>query len=186
MTTTHLTTSTDGSESCKTMGGGEGEGTRAGVKGAGEVKVSKDADGWWAETRIELGGQRLLRLVTCKHRQGGVATRGSVANIEGDVLVTTMGRDYSRIYKHEPKARCTEKTVKEFHSYHLGMLPSIQREISRYYNPHPWVVVAKPGQSDESILGEFCEEAPARDLLLSSPSADLMKRTDDGLLTTEF
>ena len=26
MTTTHLTTSTDGSESCKTMGGGEGEG----------------------------------------------------------------------------------------------------------------------------------------------------------------
>ena len=34
MTTTHLTTSTDGSESCKTMGGGQGEGT-------GVVKFNK-------------------------------------------------------------------------------------------------------------------------------------------------
>ena len=180
MTTTHQLTSTNGSETCKTMGGGEG------VKGVGEVKVSKDADGWRVETRIELGGQRLLRLVTCKHRQGGVATRGSVANIEGDVLVTTMGRDYSRIYKHDPTARCSEKTVLEFQKHFLSVLPSIRREISRYYNPHPWVVVTRPGQSDESILGEFCEEAPARDLLLSSPGADLMKRTDDGFLTTEF
>ena len=171
MTTSHLPTSTDGSETRKTIGGGE---------------VIQGKDGWSAETRIELGGQRLLRLRTGKHRDGGVATRGSVANIEGDVLVTTMGQDYSRIYKHDPKARCTEKTVKEFHGYYVGMLPSIQREISRYYNPHPWVVVTRPGQSDESILGEFCEEAPARDLLLSSPSADLMKRTDSGILTTEF
>ena len=152
--------------------------------GGGEVIQGKD--GWSAETRIELSGQRLLRLRTGRHRDGGVATRGSVANIEGDALVTTIGRDYSRIYKHDPKARCTEKTVKEFHGYYLGMLPSIQREISRYYNPHPWVVVTRPGQADESILGEFCEEAPARDLLLSSPSADLMKRTDSGILTTEF
>ena len=111
MTTTHQIATTPGSASCKTMGGGEGE--RVGVKGAGEVKASEDRDGWRAEAHIKLGGQRVLRLVTCKHRQGGVAIRGSVANIEGDVLVNTMGRDYSRIYKHDPTARCSEKTVLE-------------------------------------------------------------------------
>ena len=170
MTTSHLPTSTNGSESCKTMG----------------VEVTKDKDGWSAETRIELGGQRLLRLRTAKHRDGGVATRGSVSTIEGDALVTVLGQDYTRIFKHDRTARCSEKTVKEFHSYFLAMLPSIQREISQFYNPLPWVIVTKPGQADESICGEYRYENDARACLPNTPGADLMKRSDSGLLTTEF
>ena len=56
MTTTHQTTSTDGSESCKTMGGGEGERVAQGVPtvfaalplGAGFLDLTFGS--WWVKT----------------------------------------------------------------------------------------------------------------------------------------
>lgn len=56
MTTTHLTTSTDGSESCKTMGGGEGEGAAQGVPTVfaalrlGAEFLDLTYGSWWVKT----------------------------------------------------------------------------------------------------------------------------------------
>lgn len=53
--------------------------------------------------------------------------------------------------------------------------------------PKPWVVVTKPGQDDEEIWGDFqtYQEAVAE---LGEPGepASIMKRLDDGTLTTEY
>ena len=165
---------------------GTTEGNGGDVCNSMQFEVKKDKDGWYAETSINLGDQRVFRLRTCKHRQGGLVSRGSVANIERDMLVTALGQDYSRVYKHDPLARCSEKAVKEFHGYFLSRLAEIRREISLHYNPTPWVIVINPGQSDESIHGEYRYQKDARDCLRKLSGADLMKRTDSGLLTTEF
>ena len=53
-------------------------------------------------------------------------------------------------------------------------------------NPKPWVVVAYPGTDQEDIVDDFATERAARDFLRECPETDLMKRLDDGTLTTDF
>ncbi len=55
------------------------------------------------------------------------------------------------------------------------------------FNPNPWVVVVNPGTDDESIWGDFptYREALAA-MAEAEDGADVMRRRDDGALTTEF
>lgn len=53
-------------------------------------------------------------------------------------------------------------------------------------NPNPWVVVTDPGTDQEDILADFRTATQARQFMRAHPDTDLMKRLDDGSLTTEF
>lgn len=53
-------------------------------------------------------------------------------------------------------------------------------------NPTPWVVVSNPGQDDEDIVADFATVPEARACIRENPGADLMKRLDSGVLTTEY
>ena len=55
------------------------------------------------------------------------------------------------------------------------------------HNPNPWVVVIRPGQDDEDIWADFPSYRLAVKALAEvGEKADVMKRLDNGQLTTEF
>lgn len=59
------------------------------------------------------------------------------------------------------------------------------------HNPNPWVLVARPGQDDEDIVEDFPTFAEAHRAMkaanqLDQDELDIMRRRDDGTLTTEF
>ena len=53
-------------------------------------------------------------------------------------------------------------------------------------NPYPYVVVRNAGGEDEDIVEDFPTWKKACEFMLGEPGTDLMKRLDDGTLTTEF
>ena len=54
-------------------------------------------------------------------------------------------------------------------------------------NPNPWVVVTNPGTDLEDIWADFpTHRAAVAALAQAEQGADVMKRRDDGTLTTEF
>ncbi|MDP2881581.1 MAG: hypothetical protein Q8N89_08380 [Azonexus sp.] len=61
-------------------------------------------------------------------------------------------------------------------------------------NPKPWVVIEHAGQDDENIQGDFATFKEAERALanwyfqdeLESLGAKIMKRNNDGTLTTEY
>lgn len=53
-------------------------------------------------------------------------------------------------------------------------------------NPYPYVVVRNAGAEDEDIVEDFPTWKKACEFMLDEPGTDLMKRLDDGTLTTEF
>jgi hypothetical protein len=54
-------------------------------------------------------------------------------------------------------------------------------------NPNPWVIVTNPGQDDEDIFADFATFAEAvAELPEADEGAQVMKRREDGTLTTEF
>jgi len=55
------------------------------------------------------------------------------------------------------------------------------------FNPNPWVVVVNPGTDDESIWGDFPTYREALAAMAEADyGADVMRRRNDGMLTTEF
>lgn len=57
-----------------------------------------------------------------------------------------------------------------------------------YGVPKPWVVVAEAGMFNELVVGEYATfpEALRVQRLCSEASVDIMKRSSDGTLTTEY
>ena len=53
-------------------------------------------------------------------------------------------------------------------------------------NPKPWVVIRHPGEDDEDIINEFFSVIEARKCIHDHPGSDLMKRLNNGQLTTEY
>jgi len=59
--------------------------------------------------------------------------------------------------------------------------------ILRTYNPYPWVIVTNPGTDDEGIFSDHATYAEARKNAKECDEEwDIMRRLDDGTLTTEF
>lgn len=51
----------------------------------------------------------------------------------------------------------------------------------------PWVIVTNPGTDDEEIFGDYFSYLEAAKSLKYAPEgSDIMKRQEDGNLTTEF
>lgn len=53
-------------------------------------------------------------------------------------------------------------------------------------NPKPWVVVCHPGEDGEDIIDDFANVLDARKCIREYPGSDLMRRLNNGQLTTEF
>jgi hypothetical protein len=53
-------------------------------------------------------------------------------------------------------------------------------------NPKPWVVVRNPGRDDEDIVDDFATSTKAYRFIKNNPGTDLMKRLNDGSLTSDF
>jgi len=66
--------------------------------------------------------------------------------------------------------------------------------LPRARNPKPWVIVEKAGTDDESIRADFGQFSEAHRACLKwydtdeleELSVSIMKRNDDGILTTEY
>jgi hypothetical protein len=54
------------------------------------------------------------------------------------------------------------------------------------FNPNPWVLVNNPGQDDEDIVADFPTFSAAVISKKEAGEGDIMKRLDDGTLTTDF
>lgn len=61
-----------------------------------------------------------------------------------------------------------------------------QADQAETFNPNPWVLVNNPGQDDEDIVADFPTFAEAVTAKKEAGEGDIMKRLDDGTLTTEF
>jgi len=55
-------------------------------------------------------------------------------------------------------------------------------------NPYPWVIVTNPGQENEGIFSDHAtfKEARLNTINVDENDWDIMRRLDDGTLTTEF
>lgn len=53
-------------------------------------------------------------------------------------------------------------------------------------NPKPWVLVANPGEDHEDIIADFGRFADAAAAQKEAGEGDVMRRLDNGVLTTEF
>lgn len=55
------------------------------------------------------------------------------------------------------------------------------------FNTNPWVIVTNPGTDEEDIWGDFpTYRAAVAALAEAEDGADVVRRLDDGTLTTEF
>lgn len=55
------------------------------------------------------------------------------------------------------------------------------------HNPKPWVVVTNPGTDEESIFSDHTTYSKAMtNTLQCNEPCDVMRRRDDGTLTTEY
>lgn len=90
---------------------------------------------WHAETHVDLGENKQLRLSTWKTDRG-LQSFASVCKLENGCVTHMMYADYSKRVILE-KARCTEKAVREQHDRALKMLPVIMDDVTRHYNREP-------------------------------------------------
>lgn len=85
-----------------------------------EMQVIKGRDGWEANTKIDMGAENRVLIVSTGKTNGGMVTRAVVNTDKKDgFLIWDMFGDYSTrtVYKG---ARCTEKTVRELHMLALA------------------------------------------------------------------
>ena len=123
--------------------------------------------------------------ITEKDMDGGIEQAFGFAILNGDDEMAEVG--YISI---EEITRCGAELDLHFALCSLAEIKAkragkaAQKED---HNPNPWVIVTKPGQDDEDIWADFptYKEAVAA---LGQPGeeASVMKRLDDGALTSEF
>ena len=150
---------------------------------------SKTLDGWRAETNLELGGNRLLRITTRKSNRGGVSTNATVYAVNVDSISTILITDFSECLSNDVSVRCTEKTVAGQHFGVIADMGGITDSVAAFYkakNLKPWVVMRNGGEFDEEILADFDTLQAAITFKDSESGADVMLRTAAGGLTTEY
>ena len=123
--------------------------------------------------------------ITEKDMDGGIKQAYGYAVLSGDDQCAECG--YISIaelirYGAELDLHFAPCSLAEIKAKHAGK--DVEEET---YNPKPWVVVTKPGQDGEAIWADFPtnKEAVAA-LVQSGEKASVMRRLDDGTLTTEY
>ena len=112
--------------------------------------AKSERNGWEAKTIIALPGviektfgneapaPAQLEITTGKHYDGGIRSRATVVYRTAHGFRTAIGMgagcgDYSRGIMSDPKARCTEKKVKEFHAQSLTHIELVLAGIRDHY-----------------------------------------------------
>ena len=123
--------------------------------------------------------------ITEKDMDGGIEQAFGFAILNGDDEMAEVG--YISI---EEITRCGAELDLHFAPCSLAEIKAKRAGKAAQeedLNPKPWVIVTKPGQDDEDIWADFptYKEAVAA---LGQPGeeASVMKRLDDGALTSEF
>lgn len=125
--------------------------------------------------------------ITEKDIEGGVDQAFGYAVLNGDEECAELGyisiRELTRCGV-ELDLHFTPRTLREVKAERAGASAAEQAEP---FNPNPWVIVTNPGQDDEDIWADFCNYMAAISGLKEAPEgAQIMRRLDDGTLTTEF
>ena len=89
----------------------------------------------FAESNIEFGAGRLLRISTSKTSRGMVcnATAGQVT--PGGGFMWAPFSDFSRTLAHDRAARCTDKTVRTMQAAGLAQAAELLQAAAAHYNP---------------------------------------------------
>lgn len=124
--------------------------------------------------------------ITEKDVDGGVQQAYGYAIINGDDEMAECG--YICI---EEITRCGAELDLHFTPCTLAEIKTKRAERNtpeiEAFNPNPWVIVTNPGTDDEDIWADFpTHRAAVAALADAEDGADVMKRLDDGTLTTEF
>ena len=121
--------------------------------------------------------------ITEKDMDGGIEQAFGYAILNGDDECAELG--YISI--QEITAYGAELDL-HFTPCTLGEIKAKRRQADQAeaFNPNPWVLVNNPGQDDEDIVADFPTFAEAVTAKKEAGEGDIMKRLDDGTLTTEF
>jgi hypothetical protein len=121
--------------------------------------------------------------ITEKDMDGGIEQAFGYAILNGDDECAELG--YISI--QEITAYGAELDL-YFTPCTLGEIKAKRRQTDQAeaFNPNPWVLVNNPGQDDEDIVADFSTFAEAVIAKNEAGEGDIMKRLDDGTLTTEF
>lgn len=101
-----------------------------------QTSIAKTKSGWQGNTRIDLGGDRILRIVTGKVDDGSLCTIARVHRVVNEIgyrSETHSARsDYARRMIHWG-VRVTEKQVRAQHQLALDMVDEMLPVIAKHY-----------------------------------------------------
>ena len=120
--------------------------------------------------------------ITEKDMDGGIEQAFGYAILNGDDECAELG--YISI---QEITDCGAELDLHFTPCTLGDIKAKRRQVDQAeaFNPNPWVLVNNAGQDDEDIVADFSTFAEAVTAKREG-EGDIMKRLDDGTLTTEF
>lgn len=121
--------------------------------------------------------------ITEKDMDGGIEQAFGYAILNGDDECAEQG--YISI---QELTACGAELDLYFTPCTLGEIKAKRRQADQaeMFNPTPWVLVNNAGQDDEDIVADFPTFAEAVTAKKEAGEGDIMKRLDDGTLTTEF
>lgn len=100
------------------------------------TSVAKTKAGWQANTRIDLGDDRILRIVTGRDMVSGLVTTAMVHRVVQEIdyraEVHRARVDYGKRLVHW-NVRVTEKQVRAQHMLALDMIDELMPEIAKHY-----------------------------------------------------
>lgn len=106
-----------------------------------DFQVIKGRDGYRAESYIELPGIKTkagdadskteLRISTYKSRKG-IVSIATVGAVKGGAFSTVLFGDFHVAVREMP-GRCTEKAVRQEHTYALAELDALKAKIAAFY-----------------------------------------------------
>ena len=95
--------------------------------------VQKSVRGTWeAQDHIELGNDRVLRIITMKNSYKQLATTATVQIRDGMFLSHRMFTDFSHTIKVSWD-RCSEKNVAAQHAECMKKLPELKEAVAAHY-----------------------------------------------------
>lgn len=99
------------------------------------TSIAKTKTGWEGNTRMEMGGGRVLCIMTAKASDGSLVTTASVRHVvrgSHGATETSTRHDY---FKHWIRwtVRATEKQVREQHGRALDMVAEVMPSIEKHY-----------------------------------------------------
>jgi hypothetical protein len=97
------------------------------------TKIYKDSHyGWKAETVVDLGDNKELRILTMKRSDGRLSTNAQRVTVDRGMISFMMFSDFSKTYK-SAVVRCTEKNVTQQHNEVIALVEQIKKDCVSFY-----------------------------------------------------